>query len=210
MRDGAIVGLVLAGGMSSRMGGGDKCLRMLGERPILAHILDRFCPQVGCVVLNANGDPRRFADFGAPVAPDTVAGFAGPLAGILAGLRWAATHVPDATAMVSVASDAPFLPLDLVARLRDGAADAGLPLACAASAGRTHPVFGLWRLDLAADLERALRDEELRKVDRWTARHGCAQVAFDCGDGDPFFNVNHPEDLAAAQEILARGRPRRV
>jgi molybdopterin-guanine dinucleotide biosynthesis protein A len=206
MGDDQIVGLVLAGGMSSRMGGGDKCLRTLGDRPILAHILGRFRSQVGCVVLNANGDPRRFAGFGAPVAPDTVEGFAGPLAGILAGLRWTSAHAPDAVAMVSVASDAPFLPLDLVARLRDGAAAAGLPLACAASAGRTHPVFGLWRLDLAEDLERALRDEDLRKVDRWTARHGCARIEFGRDDGDPFFNVNRPEDLTAAEEMLARGR----
>jgi molybdopterin-guanine dinucleotide biosynthesis protein A len=210
MADGPVIGLVLAGGQSTRMGGGDKCLRPLGGRPILAHILDRLRPQVDHLVLNANGDAARFAAFGAPVAADTVAGFAGPLAGILAGLRWTAARFPSATAMVSVASDAPFLPADLVAALRAGAAAAGVPLACAASDGRTHPVFGLWRLDLAEDLERALRDEDLRKVDRWTARHGCAQVDFPVGDVDPFFNVNRPEDLARAEETLARAARRGV
>ena len=205
MAEGPIVGLVLAGGLSSRMGGGDKCLRPLGGRPILSHILARLRPQVDRVVLNANGDPARFAAFDVTVAADTVEGFAGPLAGILAGLRWAAAHVPEAGRMISVASDAPFLPPDLATRLIAAAEAAGTPLACAASGGRTHPVFGLWRVDLADDLERALRDEDLRKVDRWTARHGCVPVAFDDqGDGDPFFNVNRPEDLAEAEEMLAR------
>lgn len=203
MADDPVVGLVLAGGLSSRMGGGDKCLRPLGGRPILVHIVDRLRPQVDRVVLNANGDPARFAGFSVPVAADTVEGFAGPLAGILAGLRWVAANVPAARSMVSVASDAPFLPHDLVHRLRAGAASAGTVLACAASRGRTHPVFGLWSVALADDLERALRDEDLRKVDRWTARHGCTQVAFDEADRDPFFNVNRPEDLAEAEEMLA-------
>ncbi len=204
MTDGPVVGLVLAGGLSRRMGGGDKGLRMLGERPILARILERLRPQVDALVVNANGDPERFAAFGAPVVPDLVDGFAGPLAGILTGLRWVQAQRPDVAAMVSVACDAPFFPADLVERLRAGAAAAGVPLACAASDGRTHPVFGLWPVALADDLEHALRVDGVRKVDVWTARHGCAHVAFGTGDGDPFFNVNRPEDLAVAAEFLSR------
>lgn len=204
MADVAIVGLVLAGGLSRRMGGGDKCLRLLGGRPILARILDRLRPQVGAVVVNANGDAERFSSFGAPVAADTVDGFAGPLAGVLAGLRWVARHRPEARFMVSVASDAPFFPADLVARLVAGAEAAGTPMACAMSQGRTHPVFGLWPVDLVEDLDHALRVEDTRKVDAWTNRHGCAAVVFGEEGYDPFFNVNRPEDLAAAEEMLAR------
>jgi molybdenum cofactor guanylyltransferase len=204
MSDGPVVGLVLAGGLSRRMGGGDKSLRMLGDRPILARILECLRPQVAAVVVNANGDPERFAAFGAPVVPDLVDGFAGPLAGILTGLRWVQAHRPDVAAMVSVACDAPFFPADLVERLRLGAAAAGTPLACAESDGRTHPVFGLWPVALADDLEHALRVDGVRKVDVWTARHGCAHVPFGTAGGDPFFNVNRPEDLAAAAEFLSR------
>jgi len=204
MADPTIIGLVLAGGLSRRMGGGDKCLRPLGGRPILARILERLRPQVGTVVVNGNGDPARFAAFGAPVAADTVDGFAGPLAGILAGLRWIGSNRPEARFMVSVASDAPFFPADLVARLVAGAEAAGTPLACAMSYGRSHPVFGLWPVSLADDLEHALRVEDLRKVDAWTGRYGCAAVAFAETGFDPFFNVNRPEDLAAAEEMLAR------
>lgn len=204
MAEAPVVGLILAGGLSRRMGGGDKSLRLLGGRPLLALILGRLRPQVDAVVVNANGDPQRFASFDAPVVPDLVDGFAGPLAGILTGLRWVQAHRPDAGAMVSVACDAPFFPADLVQRLRAGAAAAGTRLACAESDGRTHPVFGLWPVDLADDLEHALRVEDVRKVDVWTARHGCAQVSFPVAGGDPFFNVNRPEDLAAAAEFLSR------
>ena len=204
MADPTVIGLVLAGGLSRRMGGGDKCLRPLGGRPILARILERLRPQVGALVVNANGDPARFASFGVPVTADTVDGFAGPLAGILAGLLWIGSNRPEARFMVSVASDAPFFPADLVARLVAGAGAAGTPLACAMSHGRTHPVFGLWPVSLAGDLEHALRVEDVRKVDAWTGRHGCAAVAFADADFDPFFNVNRPEDLAAAEEMLAR------
>ena len=108
-----IVGLLLAGGLSRRMGGGDKCLRPLAGRPILSHIIERVRPQVGALVLNANGDPARFAAFGLPIAADNVAGFAGPLAGILAGLDWAAVAAPDSPMVLSVPNDAPFLPRDL-------------------------------------------------------------------------------------------------
>lgn len=210
MSEAPVPGLVLAGGLSRRMGGGDKCLRPFGGATILDRIVARLRPQVAAMAINANGDAARFARFGLPVLADTVEGFAGPLAGILAGLRWAQAAHPAATHMVSVASDAPFFPADLAARLSAGAREAGTPLACAASQGQAHPVFGLWPVALADDLERAMREEGLRKVDAWTSRHGCASVDFPVASGiDPFFNVNRPEDLAAAEALLAgegRGR----
>jgi molybdenum cofactor guanylyltransferase len=197
-----IAGIVLAGGLSRRMGGGDKCLRLLAGRPILAHIIDRARPQVTELAINANGDPGRFAGFGLPVVADSVADFPGPLAGILAGLDWAAASLPGASHVASFAGDAPFLPLDLVARL-EAAVTAGSELACAASAGRAHPVFGLWPVALREALRRALVEDGLRKVDRWTARFRLATVEFPAGRVDPFFNANEPEDLAEAERLMA-------
>jgi molybdopterin-guanine dinucleotide biosynthesis protein A len=185
------------------MGGGDKCLRPIGGRPILAHIVDRVRPQLGPLVLNANGDAARFAPFGLPVAGDVVEGFAGPLAGVLTGMEWAARHAPECRWLASFASDAPFLPRDLVARLSAAVADDKADLACAASGGQTHPVFGLWRTDLAPALRQALVDEQIFKVDRWTARFRLAQVDFPTTPVDPFFNANRPEDLAEAERLLA-------
>ena len=198
-----VAGVILAGGLSRRMGGGDKCLRPIGGRPILAHIIERAQPQVTALVLNANGDAARFAPFGLPVAADVVEGFAGPLAGVLTGMEWAARHAPGCKWLASFASDAPFLPRDLVARLLAAAIEEKADLACAASAGQTHPVFGLWRIDLAAELRRALLDEQIHKVDRWTARYRLAQVDFPTKPVDPFFNTNRPEDLAEAERLLA-------
>jgi molybdopterin-guanine dinucleotide biosynthesis protein A len=198
-----VAGVILAGGLSRRMGGGDKCLRPIGGRPILAHIIERAQPQVTALVLNANGDAARFAPFGLPVAADVVEGFAGPLAGVLTGMEWAARHAPGCKWLASFASDAPFLPRDLVARLFAAAMEEKADLACAASAGQTHPVFGLWRIDLAAELRRALVDEQIHKVDRWTARYRLTQVDFPTKPVDPFFNTNRPEDLAEAERLLA-------
>ena len=171
-----IVGLLLAGGQSRRMGGGDKCLRPLAGRPLLDHVIKRLKPQVAALVLNANGDPARFAGFGLPVVADSLADFAGPLAGILAGLDWAAANRPDCPMIVSAATDAPFLPHDLVARLADGMRAAGADLACAASHGRAHPVIGLWPVRLRDELRRALVAEDIRKVDAWTGRYRLATV----------------------------------
>ena len=203
------VGVLLAGGLSRRMGGGDKGLKVLGGRPVLDHVVARARPQVDRLILNAAGDPARFAAYGLPVVPDVVEGFAGPLAGVLTGLEWAAANVPGARHVVTFACDAPFLPTDLVDRLLAGARAAGAPLACARSRGRTHPVFGLWSLDLAADLRHALVDEDLRKIVRWTARHGIVHVDFDDLDRatgrDPFFNINRPEDLAEAEALATGG-----
>jgi len=198
----AVVAVLLAGGLSRRMGGGDKCLRPLGGRPILAHVVERARPQVDAMVLNANGDRARFAGFGLPVAGDVVEGFAGPLAGVLTGLEWVLAHRPDAAWVASVATDTPFFPRDLVARLLDAVADEGAELACAASGGQAHPVFGLWPVALAGELRRALVEEGVRKIDAWTARYRLAVVEFPVGRVDPFFNANRPEDLAVADRLL--------
>jgi molybdopterin-guanine dinucleotide biosynthesis protein A len=203
-----IVGLLLAGGQSRRMGGGDKALRLLGGRSLLERVIERLRPQVAALVLNANGDPTRFAGFGLPVVADSIADFAGPLAGILAGLDWTAVHRPDCPVVASVATDAPFLPEDLVSRLVAGMEAAGAELACAASGGQAHPVIGLWPVRLRDELRRALVDEDIRKVDVWTARYRLATVPFPeqaSGGGpavDPFFNANRPEDLESAAALL--------
>jgi molybdopterin-guanine dinucleotide biosynthesis protein A len=197
-----IVGLLLAGGLSRRMGGGDKSLRPLAGRPLLQHVIDRLRPQVDALVLNANGEPARFAHFGLPIVPDSIPDFAGPLAGILAGLDWAAHNRPDCSFVVSVATDAPFLPEDLVRRLVDDMEAAGAELACAASGGQLHPVIGLWPVRLRDGLREALVAEGVRKVDRWTARYRLATVSFPDRPIDPFFNANQPEDLDRAEALF--------
>jgi molybdopterin-guanine dinucleotide biosynthesis protein A len=197
-----VVGLLLAGGQSRRMGGGDKALRLLGGIALLERVIERLRPQVDTLVLNANGDPGRFAKFGLPVVPDSVPDFAGPLAGVLAGLDWAAFYRPDCPFVVSIATDAPFLPTDLVMRLAAGLDEGRADLASAASGGRSHPVFGLWPVRLRDDLRRAVVDQRIRKVDLWTARHRLVIVPFPDQPVDPFFNANRPEDLAAAESLL--------
>lgn len=197
-----IVGLLLAGGQSRRMGGGDKALRLLGGVSLLERVVARLRPQVKALVLNANGDPSRFAGFRLPIVADSVADFAGPLAGVLAGLDWAAIHHADCDMVASVATDAPFFPLDLVARLRQGLEEAGADLACAASGSHTHPVFGLWPVRLREELRRAVVEEGMRKVDAWTGRYKLAIVHFADRPIDPFFNANRPEDLAAAAMLV--------
>jgi molybdopterin-guanine dinucleotide biosynthesis protein A len=199
----AVIGLLLAGGQSRRMGGGDKCLRLLGGETILARIITRLRPQVRRLVLNANGDPTRFASYGLPVVADSVENFAGPLAGVLAGLDWAAAKAPDCPWVASAPTDAPFLPADLVARLL-AAVEQGADMACASSDGQAHPVVGLWPVRLRDDLRHALTAEQVRKVDIWTARYRLATVEFAVDDIDPFFNTNRPEDLAEAERLLAR------
>lgn len=196
-----VVGCILAGGLARRMGGGDKGLIELAGRPVLDHVIDRFGAQVGSVVLNANGDPGRFAGYGLPVMPDTVDGFAGPLAGVLAGLSWAAENAPDAHWVATAATDTPFFPIDFVSRLLAAIEDHGADMACAASDGRNHPVFGLWPVRLKDDLQSALVDEDIRKVDLWTARHRLTAVEFTASGFDPFFNVNRPDDVPEAERI---------
>jgi molybdopterin-guanine dinucleotide biosynthesis protein A len=198
-----VLGLVLAGGLARRMGGGDKPLTRIGGTTILERALERLRPQCARMILNANGDPARFAATGLRVVPDSVPDFAGPLAGILAGLDWAAANAPGLETVVSVPGDCPFLPRDLVARLQAARAAAGTPMACARSGDWRHPVVGLWPVSLRDDLRHALVEEDLRKIEVWTARHGVAVADWPDRPVDPFFNVNTPEDAAAA-ESLAR------
>jgi molybdopterin-guanine dinucleotide biosynthesis protein A len=200
----SILGLVLAGGLARRMGGGDKARIRIGGKTILERVLARLAPQCTAIILNANGDPARFADTGLPVVPDTVPDFAGPLAGILAGLDWAAAHAPEVADVVSVPGDCPFLPPDLVSRLTAARQEAGLPLACARSGEWRHPVVGVWPVGLRSDLRNALVEEDLRKIEAWTARHGVAIADWPPAPFDPFFNVNTPEDAAEAERIAAQ------
>lgn len=193
------VGVILAGGQATRMGGGDKCLLPLLGRPLLEHVIARLRPQVAGLALNANGDPERFARFGLPVLPDSVAGFPGPLAGVLAGLDWAADL--GASHMVTAAADTPFFPSDLVSSLQAEAKTQGHPIVLARTADGRHPTFGLWPIELRDNLRAAL-SSGLRKVVAWTDLHGTAYADFPSARFDPFFNVNTPEDLARAARLM--------
>jgi molybdopterin-guanine dinucleotide biosynthesis protein A len=198
------LGLVLAGGLARRMGGGDKGMIKIGNQSILERVLDRLSPQCDGTIINANGDPARFRFTGLPVVPDDIPDFAGPLAGVLAGLDWAANHEPDAQYIVTAPGDCPFLPRELVSRLEEARLREGKPLACAKSGDWRHPVVGLWPISLRADLRRALMEEKLHKIEIWTARHGVAIAQWDDKPIDPFFNVNTPEDVARANEVVAQ------
>jgi molybdenum cofactor guanylyltransferase len=198
------LGLVLAGGLARRMGGGDKARITIGGATILQRVLACLEPQCAAVIINANGDPARFADTGLPVVADSVPGFAGPLAGILAGLDWAAANAPQCEWIASAPGDCPFLPKNLVAHLHEARAAAGTPLACARSGQWRHPVVALWPVALREDLRRALLDEGLHKIEIWTARHGAAIADWPAEPVDPFFNVNTPEDAARAEKIAAQ------
>jgi molybdopterin-guanine dinucleotide biosynthesis protein A len=203
-------GLVLAGGLARRMGGGDKALIEVGGQTILSRVLATVTPQCAGLILNANGDPKRFASYGLPVVPDEIPDFAGPLAGILAGLDWMAANRPDLEWMVSVPGDCPFLPADLVARLHAVRAQAGTPLACAKSGDWRHPVVGLWTVSLRADLRHALIDEDLHKIEIWTVRHGIAIAEWPDRPVDPYFNVNTPQERDRANEIANNLQPVRT
>ncbi len=198
------LGLVLAGGLARRMGGGDKALVAIGGVPILDRVLRQLKPACTQVIINANGDAARFARYGLPVVADGVPDFVGPLAGVLAGLDWAAQHAPDITWLVSAPADCPFLPDDLITRLHATRLALGKPLACARSRGWRHPVIGLWPIALRGDLRHALVNEGLRKIEVWSARHGVAIADWPAEPFDPFFNTNTPEDVAEAEHIAAR------
>jgi len=196
-------GLVLAGGLARRMGGGDKALIRIGNETILQRALARLKPQTTGIVLNANGDPARFASFGLPVVADSVPDFAGPLAGILAGLDWAAANRPEIEWVVSVPGDCPFLPRDLVAKLHAARISENKPLACAHSGDWRHPVVALWPVALREDLRHAITVEDLRKIEVWTARYGVALADWPAEPVDRFFNVNTPEDVEKAIRLAA-------
>jgi molybdenum cofactor guanylyltransferase len=201
-----VVGAILAGGLARRMGGGDKGLIRLGNRALLDHVIERLEPQVDALILNANGDARRFADLGVPVVPDSIAGFPGPLAGVLAALEWTLAQREETRFVVTAAGDTPFLPRDLVKRLMAALTAEGADLAVAASGGRAHPVFGLWPVAAAAALRRAIVEEDIRKVDRFTGRYRVATAAFEDEAFDPFFNINAPDDLDEAERLWMRSR----
>ena len=197
------LGLILAGGLARRMGGGDKARIRIGGMTILERVLARLTPQCARVIINANGDPARFADTGLAVVPDSVPDFAGPLAGILAGLDWMAAHRTEARWMLSAAGDCPFLPRNLVARLDQARSAMNAELAVASSGGQTHPVIGLWSVRLRDELRQALVVEGVRKIDRWTARYSLATVDWPITPLDPFFNANTVEDIAEADRLAA-------
>ena len=197
----ATLGVILAGGLARRMGGGDKTMRAIAGRPILDHVMERLAPQCASLILNANGDPARFGAWGLPVVPDDVPDFAGPLAGVLAALDWAALHHPAIEWVVSVAADCPFLPRDLVARMRAERAMVEAELAVAASGDQSHPVVGLWKVSLRDALRHALVVEECRKIDRWTARYKLVTTQWSVTPVDPFFNANTPDDVAEAEAL---------
>jgi len=198
-----VAGIVLAGGLARRMGGGDKPLRGVRGRTLLARVIARLEPQCDTLVLSANGDPSRFASFGLTVLADDIADHPGPLAGILAGLDWAAVNRPRTRWIVSAPGDCPFLPRDLVVRLQGAASAQGADLAVAAYGGRSHPVIGLWKVALRDALREALVVEGVRRVEGWTRRHRAAMVEWPPGSFDPFFNANTPDDLAEAERIAA-------
>lgn len=188
-------GVILAGGLATRMGGGDKCLLPLGNARVIDHVIDRLAPQCDGLALNANGDASRFDMLGLPVCPDSIDGFAGPLSGVLAGLDWAAANGADH--IVTAAADTPFLPCDLVPQLQLAANDPGLALSQSPSG--MQPTFGLWPVALRDDLREAL-ESGMRKVLHWTDRHDAGIAAFP--EDAAFFNINTPEDLKAAEAML--------
>jgi molybdopterin-guanine dinucleotide biosynthesis protein A len=198
-----IPGVLLAGGLARRMGGGDKPMRRIAGRTILDRVIARLSPQCGGLIINANGDPGRFAAFGLPVIADDVADFPGPLAGILAALDWAAANRPDVSLMLSAAADCPFLPRDLVARLHQALTEQNAQLAVAASDGQSHPVIGLWSVALRDELRHSLVVEDIRKIDRWTARYRLATATWPTTPLDPFFNANTAEDITEADRLAA-------
>ena len=195
-------GILLAGGRAERMGGGDKALRTIGGTSLLTRVIAALRPQCAGLILNANGDPARFHGFGLPVVADDVVGFKGPLAGILAGLDWIALHRSNVELALTVPTDTPFLPMDLVARLAQARDKKNAKIACASSGGVTHPVIALWPVDLRADLRHALVDKDVRKIGRFTQRYQTAIEDWPIEPYDPFFNANEPEDLAVAESLL--------
>lgn len=193
---GQVAAVLLAGGLARRMGGGDKMLLDIGGEPLLKQAIDRIRPQVGPMLLNANGDPMRFKSFGLPIRADVVDGYAGPLAGILTGMEWIRETRPDIHWLISLPTDTPLLPADLVARLRSAVEENGADIGCARSGGMSHPVFGLWPVHLAGALRHALVEEDIRKIGLWIRRYKVAEAEWPIEGIDPFLNLNTPDDIA--------------
>lgn len=198
-------GIILAGGQSRRMGGGDKSLLRLEGQSLLARVITALRPQCDALLISANGDPARFSTYGLPVIADTIEGFAGPLAGILAGLDFVAAYLPEARFAVSVAADTPFLPSDLVGRLHVARKKDGAEVACARSGGRPHWIVALWPVAIRFALRHALVDEDQRKIEGFLKRYALAQAEWASEPVDPFLNINEPADLVAAERILQEG-----
>ena len=197
-----IVGVLLAGGKSRRMGGGDKCLLQLGGKTILQHAIDRATPQVGNLILNINGDPDRFSHYNLNIVSDDIGNFAGPLAGVLTGMHWVKENHPECKWIVTFPTDTPFFPIDLASKLYDAVSNNKAELACAASGGRHHPVFGIWPVNLFAALKVAMEDDGIRKIDDWTSNYNLEVVKFEFTKIDPFFNINRPEELQYAETLV--------
>lgn len=195
------LGVVLAGGLSRRMGGSDKALLILEERPLVAHVVERLAPQCESVILNANGDPSRFGSVCLPIVPDTIADHHGPLAGILTALEWCSAHRPDIAWVVSAPADTPFIPRDLVPRLHVERRETGKLIACATSGSQPHFAVGLWPVALRHDLRQALVEEGMRSIRHWLSRHDYATASWEVGAVDPFYNINTPEDLDRAKTL---------
>lgn len=201
-------GILLAGGLAQRMGGGDKAQRSIGGTSLLARVIAAVRPQCAGLILNANGAPARFHGFGLPVVADDVVGFKGPLAGILAGLDWIALHCPNMELALTVPTDTPFLPMDLFARLAQARDKKNAKIACASSGGVTHPVIALWPVGLRVDLRHALVDEDVRKIGLFIQRYQVAVEDWSIEPYDPFFNANEPQDLAVAESLLTTSKKR--
>mgnify|MGYP003863119005 CR=1 FL=1 len=198
-----IVGVILAGGLARRMGGGDKSMLRIGERRILDYVVASACAQLDSVIINANGDPQRFTEFNLPVQADIVPDFAGPLAGVVSAMAWVKQNQPNCSHIITMAADTPFFPSDYVSRMLSLMQLKHQRLACASYQGRTQPVFGLWPVDLFDDLYKALVEDDMRKVDRFTTPYGVVDVAFDELASNPFFNVNTPQDIALGEQRIA-------
>ena len=200
------LGVILAGGLARRMGGADKPLVKVAGRTLLEHVAARLMPQCDRVVVNANGDLERFAALGLPVVPDSIPNYVGPLAGILAALEWAAATTPPVEWVVSVPCDTPFLPTDLVRRLHEARTASRMPIACASSETGNHHAVGLWPVHLRQDLHDAIVRRGVRSVRDWSGGHGVAHAFWTSEIMDPFFNINTPDDLAAAAALAERER----
>ena len=196
------VGVILAGGQGRRMGGVDKALVPLGGTTLIERAIARASVQVSDLIINANGDPKRFAHLKLPVVADPVAGFVGPIAGILAGLGWMRANRPKARWLASFSCDTPFFPIDMVERLVAKASSEKAKVAVAASGGQHHHIFAVWSADISATPEDVLVRDGFRKMETWIASFSNVHVSFDTDPFDPFTNVNTPEELARAEAYI--------
>ena len=196
-------GVILAGGLSRRMGGGEKCLKLLGGKTLLSRIISRVKPQIPSLILNVNRNPERFIDYQLPIVSDVIGDFDGPLAGILTGMEWMRDNSPEVRWLATFPADAPFVPQDFVSKCLEAQIREGAEIVCAKSADRTHPVFGLWNLELADELRKAMEQKQIRKIDEWSSGYSTYYEEFSTEPIDPFFNINSEKDLITAQTIIA-------